>query len=255
MFYQSWFVELQQAAKARGIRIESYWLGHDGSRTRAVFRTLRNRGITGVFYAPPSLTTMESTILAPEKRFQVVTFGPEHLYPNLHTVQFDFYENLRLAWKVLLDRGHRKIGLVYSKHQAWRTGYAWRAAYHIEKLLAGGIPGQNMPLEIDVTGAHEPKEQYLEWASVGNYDAVISSIPEVADWMNQAGRDFEIAMLNVNRPDLQGIDLNLSLMARTAVDLLTIEMQRSLQVDGGLPFRVHIPGRWVDAESSDSIYC
>ncbi len=35
-------------------------------------------------------------------------------------------------------------------------------------------------------------------------------------------------------------------MAETAVELLLMEMQRSLVDRAALPFRVHIPGRWVD---------
>jgi len=250
-FYGTWFAELQKAAEQRGISIEIHWLGSAGQHARAVFRTLRNRGITGVFLAPPGMTPNEPRIEIPGGPFQVVTFGPGYLYPGFHTVQFDFYENLRLAWRVLSERGHRRIGLVYAKHQGWRTGYAWRAAYHVEKLLAGGTPGVRMPLEIDQPDRVMQRECYLEWLRRDRYDAVISSMPEVADWTREAGEGCEIAVFNVQRPDLQGIDLNLPQMARTAMELLYLEMQRSLQREHDLPFRVHIPGRWVEAEDGE----
>lgn len=244
-FFGRWFGQLNEAAAARGIRLEMHWLGAEGERTKKVFRVLRNRGITGVFVAPPGLTLNEPRIEIPSGPFQIVTFGPEHLYAGFHTVQFDFYENLRLAWKVLWDRGHRRIGLVCAKFQGWRTGHAWRAAYHVEKLLAGGTPGVRMPLEFDREKGDERRVAFLKWLRADGYDAVISSIPKVADWAREAGIDCDVAILNVSRPGQQGIDLNLPQMAQTAVELLYLEMQRSLHQHHGLPFRVHIPGRWV----------
>lgn len=244
-FYARWYGHLQMAAAERGIRIEPHWLGAEGERTHSVFRLLRNRGITGVFLAPPALTPNPPAIEIPHEHFQVVTFGPEHLYPDFHTVQFDFYENLRLAWQVLTERGCRRIGLVYSKFQGWRTGHAWRAAFHVEKLLSGCPPGQRMPLEMGDTGGKEAKILYRQWFREGKYDAVISSLRNIAEWHDPRCRMPEIAEFNVDQPGVQGIDLNLPQMARTAMELLYLEMQRSLVSERSLPFRVHIPGFWV----------
>ncbi|MDA3875320.1 MAG: LacI family DNA-binding transcriptional regulator, partial [Kiritimatiellae bacterium] len=116
-FYSKWYHHLESAALERGIRIEAHWLGAENERTDSVFRTLRNRGVSGVFVAPPAMTSTPSAIRIPTDSFQVVTFGPEHLYPEFHTVQFDFYENLRLAWRMLGLRGHKRIGLVYARNQ------------------------------------------------------------------------------------------------------------------------------------------
>ncbi len=251
-FYRRWFLELERAAGERGIEVETHWLGARGERTAAVFRLLRNRGISGVFVAPPGLTPDPPTLEIPQDSFQVVTFGPEHLYPKLHTVQFDFYGNLRLAWQVLRERGHERIGLVYGKEQGWRTGYAWRAAYHVENLLTGCPPEERMPLELAGQDATKHRKRYRAWLREGGYDAVISSLRGLETWHTKKGPKPEIAMFNVDRPGQQGIDLNLPQMAETAVELMTLEMQRSLVRERSLPFRVHIPGRWVEGEGGDS---
>lgn len=245
-FYACWFRELEKAAGARGVRVEPFWLGPDGKRIPLVFRTLRNRGITGIFLAPPALTADPPAMRIPRGGFQMVTFGPEQLYPELHTVQFDFYENLRLAWRVLRERGRRRIGLVYARHQGWRTGHAWRAAFLVEQLLDGCPPGERMPLELTGSGERQ-RAQYRSWLRRGRYDAVISSVrwPEGIRSGTQPAP--EIALFNVMDSGMQGIDLNLPQMARSAVELLNLEMQRSLVKEQALPFRVHIPGRWVDA--------
>jgi DNA-binding LacI/PurR family transcriptional regulator len=246
-FYRKWFAELKQAAATRGIEIEIHWLGSQNEQASKVVRLLRNRGISGVFFAPPGNDQNPLKLEIPAEHFQVVTFGPEHLYANHHTVQFDYFENLRLAWQVLWNRGFRRIGLVYPVYHASRTGHAWRAAYHVEQLLAGVSSDSMIPLELDMQSGNSRETIYRSWLKKGRYDAVITSIFKTGRWARAAGQDCEFVYFNVPNSKSQGIDLNLSLMARTAVELLTLEMQRSLNLEKETPFRIHIPGKWVDA--------
>ncbi|MDA3872687.1 MAG: hypothetical protein PF795_01860, partial [Kiritimatiellae bacterium] len=127
----------------------------------------------------------------------------------------------------------------------WRTGHAWRAAFHVENLLSGCPPGERMPLEVDES-EDSLHSHYLQWLREGDYDAVISSVHWVHGLHLPRRPPPEIALFNVNRPGHQGIDLNLPQMAQTAMELLYLEMHRSMVRERSLPFRVHIPGRWVD---------
>ncbi|MGA0367953.1 MAG: LacI family DNA-binding transcriptional regulator [Kiritimatiellia bacterium] len=252
LFYQRWFSELKCAAEKRGIGIETHWLGSQGERSSMVFRKLRSRGITGVFIAPPGMSPNPPQLEIPQDSpFQVVSFGPEDLYPQFHTVQFDFYGNLRLAWRVLYERGYKRIGLVYSKYQGWRTGHAWLAAYQIEKMQRGCPPGRCMPLELEEHSVAELRKLYLNWLKRGTYDAVISSLDWVDPLHRELGLQIPVALFNVRHSDRMGIDLNLGQMSETAMELLVLEMQRSLVREQSLPFRVHIPGRWVESATSD----
>ena len=247
-FYGDWHTRLVSVAGERGTGIEEYWLGTGGEHAKTVFRTLRHRGITGLLLAPPALTGDPVEIsVPPGNSFQVVTLGPEHLYRQFHTVQFDYYENLRLAWWKLWERGHRRIGLVHQQIQGWRTGQAWRAAFHIEKLEAGWQPGEMMPLTLDGANATEDRAAYLDWLRRDQYDAVISSIYEVEDWNCDIDRSPDVAFFNVRRAGQQGIDVNVGQLIRSAFELLYVEMQQTLVERHDLPFRIHIPGRWVDA--------
>lgn len=247
-FYGGWLAQLESVAAERGVIVEEHWLGAGGEQAKAVFRNLRHRGITGLLLAPPALTTEPSAIsVPPGHSFQVVTFGPEHLYRQFHTVQFDYYENLRLAWSKLWEKGHRRIGLMHQKLQGWRTGQAWRAAFHIEKLEAGGKPGEMMPLLLEGADAAQDRADYLDWVRRDRYDAVISCIYEVEKWNRDLTPAPEVAFINVSRPGHQGIDINLAQLIRSAFELLYVEMQQTLVERHALPFRVHIPGKWVDA--------
>lgn len=247
LFHRNWLRHLIRATKARGIKITIHGLGSHCERAHSVFDRLHDRGITGVFVAPPELTPEAPKVVIPRDRFQVVTFGPEHLYRDHHTVQADYYENLRLAWGVLAARGRRRIGLIYQKRQGWRTGHAWRAAYHVEKTLAGHPPEALPLLETDAVDNREDRRTYLEWVERHRFDAVVSSLHQIFEWNAELECPPEVALFNVRSKGQQGIDLNLDQMAETAVELLLMEMQLSLVNRNGTPFRVHIPGRWVDA--------
>ncbi|MFZ9936433.1 MAG: LacI family DNA-binding transcriptional regulator [Luteolibacter sp.] len=249
-FYCNWHERLSALADARGIVVEAHWLGNGGTQTRAVFRQLHHRGITGVLVAPPAITVEPREVDLPRDRFQVVTFGPEHLYRDFHTVQFDFYENLRLAWSKLRAKGHRRIGLVYQELQGWRTGQAWRAAFHIEKLEAGWKPGEMMPLMFPGIGERGDPAAYYSWLRRDGYDAVISSMYEVEEWNRHLEDPPDLAVFHAHKPGQQGIDLNVDQLLRSAFELLCVEMQHALIERQDLPFRLHIPGRWVDGSQS-----
>lgn len=244
-YYQKLTGYLKASAQARGIAIEEHWLGPAGEKATSVFRLLLNRGISGVFIAPPAITPDETRIEIPAQNFQVVTLGPEHMYPNFHTVQIDYYENLRLAWKVLRQRGHDRIGLIYQKRQGWRTGHAWRAAYTMEQHLAGFQAGDMEPLELETFADSRNRGTYLKWFRRHRFHAVISSDHQVEQWNAVLRKQPEVAIINVTRRGQKGIDLNLPQIAETAIELLYLEMQRSLVSQKSLPFRVHIPGKWI----------
>ena len=244
-FYRSWKAELVRALGERGMTLEEHWLGALGEKAEAVFRKLWSRGITGVFVAPPALTRDPPRIELSKERFQWVTFGPGDLYTDLHTVQFDFYGNLRLAWKKLEERGRRRIGLVFHENQGWRTGHAWRAAYHVEVHLSGKNTDEFEPLVLEGASRKPSEKRYRAWVKRGRFDAVISSVREVVDWNRELKRPPEVAMFNLHSPGEQGIYLNLAQMAETAVELLLLEMRQPLIHQKSLPFRVHIPGTWV----------
>ncbi len=248
-FYSQWLQSLHQAAAARGITIEECWIGADGEHSKAVLRKLRNLNITGIFIAPPPQIPDVQALVVPNQNFQLVTFGPEHLYPNLHTIQFDFYENLRLAWSVLSERGFQRIGLVYAEYQSERTGHAWRAAYHIEKMTSGCPIGTRMPLALESETSQASCDAYHNWVRENNIDAVISSVYDVEKWNKGLKNRPEVAIFNVNDPAQQGIDINLPQMAETAIELLLIEIQRSQLAHTKHPYRIHIPGIWVDRDS------
>lgn len=244
-FYGSWHNRLNALANERGVEVEEHWLGANAEHAKTVFRSIYHRGISGLLIAPPALLRDPRAVHVPPGQFQVVTFGPEHLYPDFHTVQFDFFENIRLAWSELWKQGYRRIGLLLHKRQEWRTGHAWRAAHHVEQLIAGFPPDAMMPLVLSGEDVETDQAAYLDWLERDQYDAVISCVNRIEHWNRGIDQPPAVALWNVSRSGKQGIDINVDKLLRSAFELLYVEMQQSLVAHHDLPFRIHIPGKWV----------
>lgn len=103
-----------------------------------------------------------------------------------------------------------------------------------------------MPLALDNVAGQASCNSYVKWVQRNNIDAVISSIYEVKEWNRKAKTPPEVAVFNVYKPEQQGININLEQMAETAIELLIFEMQRSQLAHTKHPYRIHIPGKWVD---------
>jgi len=236
---------IEQAVQRRGLSIEYVWLGHCSEHAGREFRRLKHQGISGLIIAPHSPEETPTTIPLPEGQFDVVTCGPEHLYPNCHTVQFDYYENLRLAWQSLRDKGNKRIGLVYDAKHDWRTGGAWLGAYYVQ-TRAMGIDLAELPPHAIGDASAESVHRLEQWARDCQPDAIISSSYRTKKWLGPDFPHIYVAEMNPETPDTPGVDLNMEQMTDSVVDLLTMEMQRSLYSPARTPYRLHIPGRWVE---------
>ena len=99
----------------------------------------------------------------------------------------------------------------------------------------------------------ERRPEFREWARVQRVDGIISSLYPVQDWAKALEPVPQVGLFNVSDPSQSGIDLNLRQLARSAIELLLLEMRQSLLVGPEqLPLRVVIPGRWVDATEAVS---
>lgn len=247
-FYRNWWRELDAAASEKGITLEIHAVGSQCRYLRRTLDILRARGITAIFIAPAHLHRTPLRIEIPPGEFEVVTFGPSHIYPEFHCVQFDYFENFRMAWSKLMQKGFRRIGLVYSSHYDVRTGQAWRAALALEKIENGIPPGELDPLALDAATG-EDRQKFLAWQHRNRCDAVITSVFDLERWCAELAGAPEVAFFNVQHPGQMGININLQQLTRSALELLWMEMQHALAGRLDQPFRLHVAGSWVDKEA------
>ncbi|MGC9450190.1 MAG: LacI family DNA-binding transcriptional regulator [Oceanipulchritudo sp.] len=240
--YRRLHAALHAEAQRRGIELTPFRLGWQGRRGRSTFQHIYQLGIRGVLVAPLTPSDTAHTLSLPANRFNFVTFGPEQAFPAQHVVQFDFYENARLAWNVLRGRGHQRIGLIYAPSFGWRTGHAWLGAFLCEKRLAGFAADDLQPL-VD----NQPTESgFREWVARERPDAVITIVRQVLDWNRQLPSPIPVALLSATEPGDTGINVNPEEAANAAFELLLMEMHQSLTATRHLNLRIHVPGIWVD---------
>lgn len=247
--YKKLHTAIKNETEQRGIQLDEFWVGAKGKKIASVLRTLRARGIQSIILAPPSEGTTPSPIQIPQSQFHLVTFGPDSLYPDLHVIQFDYYENLRLAWRKLWDQGCRRIGLIYKESLGWRTNHAWLAAYLAEKQLASISPN-DLPTMID---EQDPTSEALtEWVDQNKFDAVISPNSSVAKMLRATNPNIRaISMHRVGNE--AGVDPLPEHAAFAALEVLQFEMEHSLLKKSDFNLRTHIPGRWMEATTAPSI--
>jgi len=229
-------------ATRRGITLETFWLGKHRANSRQTFRRIFNQGIRGILVAPPPESLQPHPIEFPRKDFHVVTFGPAHLYPDRHVVQFDFFENLRLAWRTLWNQGFRRIGLVVWDWVLSRTGDAFLGAYLTEKNL-NGIPCDDLQPCV-LQGAD--RNAYESWIAAEQPDAILTIVGDLVAWNRELEIDLPLAQLSVNAPGEVGIDVDPGKAAMAAFELLLLDLQRSLTQQHGNNLRILIPGKWVE---------
>lgn len=238
--YRRLHAALHREAEARGIRLVEAWLGARGNHADRVFRQLRNRGIRGLLIAPPADDPEPHPIEPPEGHFLSVTFGPRHIYPDHHAIQFDYYENLRLAWRKLKEQGCRRIGLVCLRQHGWRVGDAWLAAYLMEQHRAG-ISHASMPVCEMNDSAEFPR-----WFRAFKPDAVITLVREVLPWVRRYAPEVTVGLLNAEQPGDRGVMLRVGDMAAAAFEVLLGAMRQSLFSSASRPLHIEIVGVWTD---------
>jgi len=244
--YQRLRTALMHETRQRGIELQEFWIGSHSKHRTATLRKLRNLGIKSLLLAPPSEGPNPTPIQIPKTDFNVVTFGPDSIYPDRHVIQFDYHENLRLTWRSLWEKGCRRIGLSYTKNLGWRTNYAWLAAYLVEKQLAG-IEPNDLP-----TLTHEDpsdSQSVIAWAQSQKLDAVISPLSNILIALKQAIPNIQIASMHRNDTE-PGVDPNPEHAAFAALEILQFEMEHALLQKSSYNLRIHVPGQWMDASTS-----
>ena len=240
---------LLEEAKLRGIALEEAWCGHRGEAVTKLFRRLHLRGVHGVIVAPPAQGEIGHALQFPRQDFQIVTFGPEHLYPNYHVVQFDHYENLRMAWARIWEGGARRIGLVMRSRVGWRTGDAFLGAYLVEQSSCGISHAEIPPFFFD---AQETASiaAFSSWIETVRPDTILTVHPEIRAWVKSCRQTIPVILLITTNATETGVDACPEAAARAAIELLSLEMQRALVHGTAFPLRIHIPGRWVSGPNA-----
>lgn len=235
---------LRRDLSNRGVALREVWLGHHSENAGSVFQQLKNDGVTGVMVAPHAFDAHPVPVPVPQDSFQAITCGPAHLYPNFPSVEFDYYENFRIAWSALWASGYRRIGLVYEEHQDWRTGSAWRAARYVEARLAN-LDAASQVRSLELHGAIKTRRKAIAaWLRKNRPDIIITSLRGLKKHLPPSEANIPMAIMDPADARAPGVVQDFNAFTGALVNTLIVVMQSSLTPRARSTMRVLIPGKW-----------
>ncbi len=215
----------------------------------ALQRILRSRGVDGILLLPMLRSDNFETLLD-WREFSVVATTTSALKPEVHRVTPNHFRNMRLLCTELTARGYRRIGTVLPDVYAQRVHYAfnaaalWHGVWHGTELLAPLIYQGETPRRL------------REWFERERPDAIIASNPNNCRLLARAlglrfpgPVGFAATTAAREHPGIAGIDERPGDIGRTAVDLLTVMIQRGEKGLPKVPMSTQVPGGWIRGRS------
>lgn len=210
-----------EKAERLGYHLEEFCLNEPGMTAKRLGGILHSRAIQGVVLAP--LREIGAIEELPWQHFAAVSCGHSLVAPRLHRVLADQFQVVQVAWRALIDRGYRRIGLFVSESDNTRVNNLW-----LGSLLAcqRADPEEEAvpPMVTDDWNA----ATFMRWFEAHRPDAVLS-YPEIHDWMRAGGvkvpAECGFARLNYNQRDgMAGVDHRFDKLGAAAVSLAASEI-------------------------------
>ena len=226
--------------------------GHHDSKSLA--RYLKAQKISGIIIAEfkPGLTEFKLDW----KDYAIVKIHSLHMEPEATTVSNDQRQDVRIAFRQMLARGYRRIGLAVGEADEDSSQYRHTAGYLIERAaipVADHVPQLLFPIKED---AREVSQMLGEWVRKHRVEAVLCNWLSVRELLVDAKLrvpdDVACACLCLleGATGLAGVCPNLHMVGTKAVSLLTIQLKQGTR--GVAPFAssTYVRSRWQDGPSA-----
>lgn len=239
--------ELQEHAAALGYRLEHWRL--DDRAGRNVAARLRNRGVQGV------LIDLHQNEVAPALSWDAhsaIVMGEEHAGLKLHRVATDWPAVLEQVRARCVDEGRRAVLLALRRFAG--TGLT-RELTRAARGATGEFASAGLRCVVDYFEEQEETAGgRLERCLLKDgFDAAVVCTTAAANvaLAASATRSGPRAVYALMQPAGLGdaaacLDINLGLRARTALDLLHLELLNNRRGLPAVPVRHLLPGRWLN---------
>ncbi|MEX0324608.1 MAG: substrate-binding domain-containing protein [Puniceicoccaceae bacterium] len=250
LFRKNFYEGALSQAEAHNLRIEPFWykeLGMTGTRLKQI---LVNRGIHGIIFPTPRYPVNEYGI--DWTKFAVSFIGARPDAAGFSQILPDYFTNMEILLDELSKRGHRRIGLVLSKHLDWETERRVQARYALrDKSLR---PKERVPILWEKkTG--DLSLNFVKWVKRHQPECLIANRGETTQWLSEAGfsipRDISLASFNVTEhtSSWAGIRINQRQMGALAVNSIVQDLGQLHFGPNKQVARLMIPGRWQEGET------
>lgn len=253
---QRYFLGASERAQELGYTIECFWLP-DRNSWRQLYRTLKARGISGVFFPYPGIhRTPPDWHSFPWEEFSVVAIG-ELPGIEFHLVVNDQYRAGFTAVGELYKLGYRNIGLIMPWSFAVNTefhfygGYASACAqFGVKQQILLGSNGET-------AGKFQTKT--AQWIRKKKPDVIIASQDgDILPTLKQLGlvypKDIAVAFLaySPDFPEIAGIEQNGWQAGAVAANQLVELVRCNERGLPQFPRRALVEGIWMPASSAPS---
>lgn len=223
-------------ARARGYRLEHFWLAEPGMSEERLSQILRNRGIRGVCVAP--LPGWRNQLDLQWEHFASVSVGYSLQTPHLHRATPHQFQGMSETLRALFVAGYRHVGFCMPEELNQKTNHYWSAAallyqqQHAMKISRFG--DQNWGLA-----------DFKQWFRRTRPDVVLAAGDFIFDWREELRLKVPLAVLSWG-PDspCPGLDQKSEEVGRAAVDILIGQIQRNERGIPPTPRTVMVEGVW-----------
>lgn len=206
-----------ERTRALGYRPEEFWLGDGSIRPDRLVGILKTRGIRGfVISALRDSKVIERMDLS---HFATAVIGHALHNPRLHRSSSDKHTNTLLICERLWAMGCRRLALAVPKWQEDRVEHLFLSGYLLFHYL-NRHAGWEVPL-VDEDSWHPPRiaQRVREWGA----DGVVAAYPGLETLLPGV----PVALVNVMRSGMMGIDQRHDRIAAGAVDLVDAQIKRN----------------------------
>lgn len=239
----NWFEGVQARAKALGYEVEHIWAREPGMTSARLSKILYTRAIRGVIIAP--LLRSRGHLSLDWKHLAAATISFTVVKPDLHRTSHFHHNGMILAVRKLKHYGYRRVGLANLTDQIERVNHGWLAGYLV---YSQGLRARDrIPPFLQKGWKENP---FAEWLEKHKPDAIVSNTQDPLYSLQNLGyrvpEDIGYASLDRLSSDdpWAGVDQQARLVAASAVDLVSAQLQRN---EFGLPScarTVHLDGIW-----------
>ncbi|MFH1498453.1 MAG: LacI family DNA-binding transcriptional regulator [Verrucomicrobiota bacterium] len=212
-------------------------------------RVLEARGIRAVIV--PQIPQDEQAYFArfPWSRFTGVGCRMGWTLPPVHIVDSDEKYGVQKAFRMLVERGYRRIGGGLAAHSPWaEDDYSRHGAFAAELEQAGKVL-ISLPIYAGEVG---DKKAFITWFRKVKPDAVIGFHAGMLSWLNEIGVrvpgdvGFVCLHADANMPHMSGLVVDNEHIIRVCMDILVMQIRSNLWGVPALRQRILVEPMWQE---------
>jgi DNA-binding LacI/PurR family transcriptional regulator len=222
--------------------------------SKSLARYLKAQKISGIIIAgfKPGLSELKLDW----KDYAVVKIQSLHMEPEATSVSNDQRQDVRIAFREMLSRGYRRIGLAVGETDERSSEYRHTAGYLIERASVPArdhVPQLLFPIIEDY---QEISQMIGHWVRKHKVEAVLCNWLAIRELLVNAGLSVpdEVACaclcLLEDTTGLAGVIPNLNMVGTKAVSLLTSQLKQGTRGVSSFASSTYVRSRWQDGASA-----